>query len=120
MDLSFFRALPASIWGHCSQVLVLTSIGAHKKARDNDTFRAVFPSIPVSWDPQALQNKAKNKMTNRPCLPPPPDGKSLSTPEMFTNFASCVSFTTTIQEKMHSYTELESPHLLRKMHRPSI
>ena len=39
----FLRALPASIWGHCSQVLVFTSIWAHKKGCDNDTFRAVFP-----------------------------------------------------------------------------
>ena len=28
----FRRALPASIWGHCSEVLVFTStLGAHKK-----------------------------------------------------------------------------------------
>ena len=50
----FSRALPASIWGHCSQVLGFTSIWAHKKVCDNDTFRAVFPNIGVSWDPQTL------------------------------------------------------------------
>ena len=44
----FPRALPASIWGHCSQILVLLAFGAHKKGCDNDIFRAVFPSIWVS------------------------------------------------------------------------
>ena len=42
----------------CSQALVLTSIwGAHKKGCDTGIFRAVFPSIWVSWDPKTLQNK---------------------------------------------------------------
>ena len=51
----FPRALPASIWGHRSQVLVFTSIwGTQKKGRDSDTFCAVFPSIWVFLDPQAL------------------------------------------------------------------
>ena len=74
----FLRALPASIWEHCSQVLVFTSIGAHEKGYDNDTFRAVFPSIWVSWDPQTLQNKGKRKMTNRPCFTPPHLGGAIS------------------------------------------
>ena len=66
----FPRALPAGIWGHCSQILVFTSIWGTLKGCSNDTFRAVFPSIWVSWDPQTLQNKGKRKMTNRPVLPP--------------------------------------------------
>ena len=42
----FPRALPASIWGHCSQILVFTGIwGTQKKGCDDDTFRAVLPSI---------------------------------------------------------------------------
>ena len=65
-------ALLASIWGHCSQVLVFNSIwGAHTKGCDNDTFGAVFPSIWVSWNPQTLQNEGKRKVTNRPCCTPP-------------------------------------------------
>ena len=51
----------------------LLRFGAHKKGCDNDTFRAIFPSIWVSWDPQTLQNKGKHKMTNRPCFTPPPE-----------------------------------------------
>ena len=38
----FYCALPASIWGHCSQVLVLLAFGArthtHTKGCDNGTF----------------------------------------------------------------------------------
>ena len=68
----FPRALPASIWGHCSQILFLIAFGAHKKACDSDIFRAVFPCIWASEDPQTLQNKGKRKMTNRHCLHPPP------------------------------------------------
>ena len=64
----FPRALPASIWGHCSQVLVFTSIWGSQKGCENDIFRAVFPSIWGSWDPQ----QRKRKMTNRPCFAPPP------------------------------------------------
>ena len=52
----------------------LPAFGPHKKGCDNDTFRAVFPSIWVSWDPQTLQNKRKHKMTNRPCFTPPQGG----------------------------------------------
>ena len=65
----FSRAWPASMWGHCSQVLVFTSIWGTQKGCDNDTFRAVFPSVWVSWHPQALQNKGKRKMTNDFVLP---------------------------------------------------
>ena len=37
------HALPASIWGHCSRVLVFASIwGTQKGDGDSDTFRAVF------------------------------------------------------------------------------
>ena len=46
----------------------LLAFGAHKKGCDNGIFRAVFPSIWVSWNPQTLQNKGKRKMTNRPCF----------------------------------------------------
>ena len=46
----------------------LLAFEAPKKGCDNDIFRAVFPSIWVSWDPQTLQNKGKSKMTNRPCF----------------------------------------------------
>ena len=49
----------------------LLALGAHKKGCDNDTFRAIFPSIWVSWDTQILQNKGKRKMTNRPCFTRP-------------------------------------------------
>ena len=31
--------------------------GTHKEGYDNDTFRAAFPSIWLSWDPQTLENK---------------------------------------------------------------
>ena len=55
-----------SRWGHCSQILVLLAFVAHNKGCDGDTFRAVFLSIWVSWEPQTLQNKGKRKMTNRP------------------------------------------------------
>ena len=44
----FPRALSASAWGHCSEVLVFASIWGTQKGCDNDTFRAVFPSIWVS------------------------------------------------------------------------
>ena len=65
----FARALPASLWGHCSQVLVFASIwGAHKKGCDSDTFRAVFPSIWVCWDPPSTAKQGKTQMTNRPCF----------------------------------------------------
>ena len=37
------------------------AFGAHKKRSDNDTFRAVIPSIWISWDPQTLQNKGNSK-----------------------------------------------------------
>ena len=66
----FSRALPASIWEHCSQILVFTSIWGTQKC-DNDIFRAVFPSIELSCNPQTLQNNGKRKMTNRPCITPP-------------------------------------------------
>ena len=72
----FPRALPASIWGHCSQVLVLLVFGSPKNGCDNDTFCAVLPNIWVFWDPQTLQNKGKGKMTNRPCFTPPTRGGS--------------------------------------------
>ena len=56
----FPRALPASIWGHCSpQVLVFTSIWGTQNGVVT-TCRAVFPSI---WDLPTLQNKGKRKMT---------------------------------------------------------
>ena len=48
----------------------LLAFGAHKKGCDRDTFRAVFPSIWVSWDPQTRQNKGKRKMTTRPRFTP--------------------------------------------------
>ena len=67
----FPRALPASLWGHCSQILVFANIGAHKKGRGNDTFRAVFPSIWVFWDPQTLQNKGKTQNDKSTLFLPP-------------------------------------------------
>ena len=39
---------------HRSQILVFTSIWGTKKVCDNDIFRAVFPSIWVSWNRQIL------------------------------------------------------------------
>ena len=41
----FSRVLPASIWGHCSQVLVFASTSGTQKRCDNEIFHAVFPSI---------------------------------------------------------------------------
>ena len=58
------------MWGHCSQVLVCTSMwGTLEGCTDNGTFPAVFPSIWASWDLQTGQNKDNAKMTNRPSLP---------------------------------------------------
>ena len=57
----FARALLASSSGRCSQVLALLSFGAGERGPDNDTFRAVFPSIWVLWDPQTLKNKENAK-----------------------------------------------------------
>ena len=48
----------------------LLAFGAHKKGCNNDTFRAVSPTIWVSWDLKTLQNKGKRKMTIDPALPP--------------------------------------------------
>ena len=45
VDCHFPRALSASIWGHCSQILVFASIWDTQKGCNNDSFRAVFPSI---------------------------------------------------------------------------
>ena len=68
----FSRALPASIWGCCSQVLVLTSIWGTQNGVWQRHVRAVFPSISVSWDPQTLQNKGNAKWQIDPVLHPPP------------------------------------------------
>ena len=59
-------ALPASIWEHCSQALVLTS----NWGADNGTFRAVFPSIRVTWDPKHCKTKENAKRQIDPVLPP--------------------------------------------------
>ena len=53
----FSLALPASIWGDSSQVLVFTSDWSTQEGCDNDTFRAVLPCICMSWEPATLQNK---------------------------------------------------------------
>ena len=67
----FSRALPASIWGHCSQVLVSTSIWDTQKGVWRRHLSCCFSQHLGIWDPQTLQNKGKNKMTNRPCFYPP-------------------------------------------------
>ena len=80
------RALPASIWGHCSQILVFTSIwDPHWKGCVDDLFRAVFPSIWVSWNRQTLQKKGKRRMTTWPVFlpPPPPPRKFLGVLSVF-------------------------------------
>ena len=64
----FPRALPASIWGHCSQVLVFTRVWGTQKERAG----AVFPSIWVSWDPDTLQNKGKTLNDKSTLFYPPP------------------------------------------------
>ena len=75
----FPRDFPASTWGHCSHILVfLQAFGAHKKGCDNGIFRAVFPSIWLSWDPPNTANKGKRKMTNRPLFYPPWETPRLS------------------------------------------
>ena len=59
----FSRALPACIWGHCSQALVFISIWGTQKG-------LFFPSIWVAQDPPKLQIKGEPQMTNRPCFTP--------------------------------------------------
>ena len=60
----FSRAMPASIWARCSQVLatwLLLALGAHTKGSDNDTCRAVFPSIWVSLAPPNTVKQGKTQ-----------------------------------------------------------
>ena len=45
VDLSFSRALPASISGHCSQVLVFASIWEHKKGVTETLFALFFQHL---------------------------------------------------------------------------
>ena len=63
----FDRALPASIWAHCSQILAFTSSGGAQKGRDNDSFRAVFPSV---WPNTAKQGKMHNDKLTLFCPSP--------------------------------------------------
>ena len=70
----FPRALPASIWGRCSQVQVFTSIwGTHKKGRDNDIFRVFSQHLGILGPPKCCKTTEKNaKLHIDPVLPPPP------------------------------------------------
>ena len=70
----FPRALPASIWGHCSQVLVFTSIWGTQKGCDNDTFRAVFPQhLGILGSPSTgKQGKIQNDKSTLFTLPQGP------------------------------------------------
>ena len=59
----FSRSLTASIWGHCSQVLLFTSIRGTHWGRDNNTFRAVFSQSLGTLRPPntAKQGKTQNE-----------------------------------------------------------
>ena len=71
LDLSFSPCFACWHMGTLLSSPSFTSTWGTQKGCDNDIFRAVFPSIWVSWDPQTLQNKGKRKMTNRPFYTPP-------------------------------------------------
>ena len=65
VNLSFFRALFASIWGHCSQVLVSTGMwGTQKKGATMTLFVLFFPAL----------GRENTKMTNRLCFTSRPGG----------------------------------------------
>ena len=69
-------ALPASIWGHCSEVLFLLAFGAHKKGCDSDTFRAFFP---VSGHLETQKHcKTRETQNDRSTLFYPPTLRSLT------------------------------------------
>ena len=66
------RALPASIWGHCSQVLVFTSIwGAHKKGCDDDIFVLLFLASGYFGTPKHCRTREKTKWQISTLLYPP-------------------------------------------------
>ena len=75
----FPRALPVSIWGHCSQVPVFTRVwGTHTKGCDNDMFHVLFSQHLVIL---GLPNTAKQGITQNDkstlFCPPPPTGPPL-------------------------------------------
>ena len=77
VDLSFLPgALLDSVWGHCSEVQVVTSIWgapAHIRNGTMTLFVLFFPSIWVSWDAQTLQNKGKMPNDKSTLFYPPHD-----------------------------------------------
>ena len=69
----FPRSLPASIWGHCSQVLVFTSIWGAQEGAWQWHFSCCFSQHLGTWDTQTLQKTRVNvKWQIDPVLPPPP------------------------------------------------
>ena len=64
----FPRPLPASQWGHCSQILVFTTIWGTQKGVWQWHFSCCFSQHLRILGPPKLQNKGKRKMTDRPCF----------------------------------------------------
>ena len=57
----FPRALPASIWRHCSQVPAFTRMLGKQKGCDNDTFCAVFPASGYFGTPKHCKARENTK-----------------------------------------------------------
>ena len=75
VDLSFCPCLPASIWGHCSKVLVFISIrGTQKGGVTMTLFVLFFPASGYLGTGETLQHKGQRNVTNRPCFTPPQGG----------------------------------------------
>ena len=96
-----FRYLPAGIWGHCSQVLVFTSISATQKGSDNETLRAVFSQhLGTLRPPNTAKQREHSKWQIDPALPPHKEGRGLyilspplATPPMFSEVrGGCAKF----------------------------
>ena len=68
----FPRALPASIWGHCSQILIFTSIWGTQTWVWQWHFSCCFSQhLVILGPPKHCKTRGKRKMTNRPCFTPP-------------------------------------------------
>ena len=67
----FPRALPASIWGHCSPVVVFTSIwGAHKRGVTMTLFVLFFKAYGYVGTPKHCKTRENAKWQIDPLLPP--------------------------------------------------
>ena len=66
----FSRALSASIWGHCSQFLVATSIWGIQEGVWWWHFSCFFSLVWVSRDPQYCKTRDNAKWQINPALPP--------------------------------------------------